>query len=87
MKKFLLPIVILSAGTAFAAVTNQVTGLNLIPWPAQIEQRAGQFVLTEQTVIATDAAFKAEAAQLAKDLSVRTGESRAGIALMRTLDG
>ncbi len=81
---FILPLGFLCSRTAYSADANSMAGLNLIPWPAQIAPRDGQFTLTDQTQIATDAAFDAEAKELAKELSLPTSGSAAGITLKKT---
>lgn len=69
----------LCAAATGVAETASPGGLNLIPWPAQLTQIAGQFALTEGTTIVADTAFTNEAAQLATALALPTGENGAGI--------
>ena len=49
------------------------TGLNLIPWPAQVTPRPGLFTLTPKTQIVADPGFSKEAEQLAKMAEVEEG--------------
>lgn len=67
LRKFLLIASLLAAVGGLPAAE-----LNLIPWPAQVQRRDGEFAVTDQTVVTADAAFAAEAAQLAGQLQLKT---------------
>jgi hexosaminidase len=49
--------------------------LHLIPWPAQVQQRGGQFTLNKQTAVVADGAFTNEAAFLAEKLQIACAKS------------
>ena len=57
--------VVFLAGTVPAVAAAE---LHLIPWPARITQRDGQFALNDQTAVVADHAFAGEAAALSETL-------------------
>ena len=54
------------------ATANPVSaaGLDLIPWPAQLQAQAGEFAVTPQATVVADILFSAEATLLADELHV-----------------
>lgn len=74
---------------AFIAMGNYaaVAGLNLIPWPDQVEVRAGAFVLNAQTTISADPPFIQEARQLADVWKLAMTTSEGGNQILLTTNG
>jgi len=83
-QRIVLILTLLALVSAVRAQNEPAPELNLIPWPAQVESRTGTYALTDQSVVVADDAFGAEAAQLARDLSVQCGRSGAGITLQKS---
>ncbi|GJG85455.1 beta-N-acetylhexosaminidase [Gemmatimonadetes bacterium T265] len=73
-------LLVLTAGAAAGAqsaadtaVVDSAGAIAVIPRPARLEAGRGRFVLTERTVVWTDAAGEAVARQFARDLEPATG--------------
>ena len=74
---------------AFIAMGNYaaVAGLNLIPWPDQVEVRADAFVLNAQTTIFADPPFIQEARQLADVWKLALATAEGGNRILLTTNG
>ncbi len=79
-----LIIVISLLATSLAASSAE---LNLIPWPAKVQPRAGQFSLDGKTVVMADAPFTNEAARLASAIHLQTNAAAGKNRIRLTTDG
>lgn len=81
--KRLFILLILSAAT----LATTAAGLDLIPWPAKLQSRAGEFWLNSNTVIHADAGFSREANFLADELRLNTAASATENQIRLTTEG